>query len=291
MNPKVSICIPAYCEPDLLRRSLQSVFAQTFENYEVIITDDSPDDSVERVVREFQPVSKLRYFKNTVRKGSPENWNEAVGHATGEYIKLLHHDDWLADKDSLYKFAKMLDDNTGADFAFCSSAAHGPDEKLLFVHKPSKNQLRRLRYNPDYLFPQNIIGAPSATIYRNGLNKKFDGRIKWVVDIDFYIRVLRENSTFVFCEEPLICITTGSTDQVTFSCVGDRNIQLFEWLYLFKKLNRGLVPPLRQLTFVWDLLRKYKIKSSAEIARVGIEQPFPVAINVLLFLRKLASGG
>ena len=285
--PKVSICIPAYQAPDLLRRALQSIFVQSYENYEVIITDDSSNNSIQDIIKEFETDSRLKYYRNSERKGSPNNWNEAVKYATGEYIKLLHHDDWLSEKDSLYKFVKMLDDNPNADFAFCSSAAYGPDEKLLFVHRPSKKQLSQLLKNPDYLFPENFVGAPSATIYRKRTNLKFDSRTKWVVDIDLYISLLRKNKTFVYCQEPLICIMTGSADQVTALCENDRTVQLFEWLYLFNKLNQGRIPHFRHIKFVWSLLTKYRVKSTSDIINVGLLPPYSKVMYALLLLRRL----
>src|SRR5215469_11343388 len=100
LNPKVSICIPAFQQPTCLRRALDSVFFQTFKDYEVIISDDSTDNSVENVVREYnRERAGVKYHKNAVTKGSPENWNAAIELATGEYIKILHHDDCFSGKD------------------------------------------------------------------------------------------------------------------------------------------------------------------------------------------------
>jgi glycosyltransferase involved in cell wall biosynthesis len=288
-QPKVSICIPAYQEPVLLRRALQSVFDQSFENYEVIITDDSADRAVEKIVKEFLPNTKLRYYKNASRKGTPENWNEAVRLARGEYIKILHHDDWFAYKDSLMQFVKMLDDNAKTDFAFCSSTTCGPDEKMLFIHRPSNKQLKKLRHNPAYLVPHNFIGAPSATIYRKSVNITFDHNLKWVVDIDFYLRILRQNNSFAFCEHPLVNVTTGSANQVTASVMQNGNVQLFEWLTLLKKVSTVSSFSLKQLLFGWTLIRKYNVRSFLDITNIGIEPPIPRSLIAFLFVQKLIS--
>ncbi len=52
MSVKVSICIPAYKQVSFLRKCLESVLMQDFTDYELIITDDSPDDSVKQLVNE-----------------------------------------------------------------------------------------------------------------------------------------------------------------------------------------------------------------------------------------------
>lgn len=50
---KVSICIPAYKQPEFLKRCLDSVFEQSYTDYEVIITDDSPDNEIEKLVNTY----------------------------------------------------------------------------------------------------------------------------------------------------------------------------------------------------------------------------------------------
>ena len=105
---KVSICVPAYKNPVGVERLLESIKVQSFTDYEVVVTDDSPDGSVEEVVRRAE-VPGIVYVRNAVRKGATGNWNEAVRHASGEYIKIMHHDDWFTDRDCLARFVEMLE--------------------------------------------------------------------------------------------------------------------------------------------------------------------------------------
>jgi len=169
--PRVSICIPAYNQPSNLHRALESVFLQTFKDFEVVITDDSPDNSVSIVAAEFGQHANLRYYKNKNRKGSPENWNEAVRLASGELIKILHHDDWFSDENSLAEFVNILEQNPKADFAFCPSLGFGGDGKLRYVHTTTDAQIKMLRAGPRILFQGNFIGSPSETIYRLQVDK------------------------------------------------------------------------------------------------------------------------
>ena len=107
---KVSICVPAYKNPVGVERLLESIKVQSFTDYEVVVTDDSPDGSVEEVVRRAE-VPGIVYVRNAVRKGATGNWNEAVRHASGEYIKIMHHDDWFTDRDCLARFVEMLEEH------------------------------------------------------------------------------------------------------------------------------------------------------------------------------------
>ena len=71
-HPFISICIPAYKHIDYVERLLTSLLDQTFTDFEVIITDDSPDESVSNLVTDYSNRLNLHYFKNTKALGTPE---------------------------------------------------------------------------------------------------------------------------------------------------------------------------------------------------------------------------
>ncbi len=93
----VSICIPTYNRPHLLRLALESCFAQTFKNFEVLVGDDSNSDASGSVVAEFQALypGKLRYFRNVPSLGQAANVNALFANAAGDRLVLLHDDDLL----------------------------------------------------------------------------------------------------------------------------------------------------------------------------------------------------
>jgi glycosyltransferase involved in cell wall biosynthesis len=282
--PKVSILIPTYNQPEYLRHALESIVLQTYKDIEVIITDDSTDDSLFSVVDEFSTKLDIKYFKNSVRRGSPENWNESIGKSNGQYIKFLHHDDWFTTEHSLQAYVQALDENPHANFAFSCTNVCDTNRTILYTHCPTKRNLIQLRKNPVNLFPYNFVGAPSATIYRCKVNKLFDKNLKWVVDIDFYISILKENHKFIFIPEAAISCTYGASGQVTLECQNNKTIELFEWIYLFNKINRSIIPKFSNLLFFRNLLFKYHITSIQEIHKCGMDSypvwiPFLIAIN------------
>jgi glycosyltransferase involved in cell wall biosynthesis len=105
MQPFISICIPAYKNASYLDVLLRSIESQTFRNYEVIVSDDSQDDEVEILCKHYSTKFSLQYHKNSPAKGSPANWNMVISLAKGEWIKMMHDDDWFAGKASLAAFA------------------------------------------------------------------------------------------------------------------------------------------------------------------------------------------
>lgn len=96
-NKLISICIPTYQRPKLLKEALESCFAQQYEPIEIIIGDDSQDDTTEKLVRDIQSSwnGKLYYTQNTPSLGQAGNVNMLFERANGERLVLLHDDDLL----------------------------------------------------------------------------------------------------------------------------------------------------------------------------------------------------
>lgn len=287
-TPKVSICIPAYKRPGLMRVCLESISKQTFTDYEVIITDDSPDNNVEEVVSEFKnKVKNLRYYKNKTQKGSPENWNGCITKATGEYIKIIHCDDSLSDELSLYKYVKMLDENPNADFAFSSSSMSDKNGVITNIHKPNLEKVNNLSRDIGSLFNGNFIGAPSATIHRKN-DICYDKNLKWLVDIDFYIMLLKKNPHFVFTEESLIIISSEGNDKVTNECANDKCVLFREYLYVYNKITTSgvKIKTLHYLKIFWNIIRGRNIQRTQDLNSCGLLNKIPFQIKVLMMVQK-----
>ncbi len=263
-NVRVSVCIPAYGQPELFRRALESVLIQEGVSFEVIVTDDTPDDAVQSVVASFDGSACVRYSRNPARLGSPGNWNEAARLAVGDYIKFLHHDDYLTAADSLRKYVALLDEHPEADLAFSASTVWMVDSGERWVHRPTAKQLRVLASRPQVLFAGNLIGSPSAVIYRRTVNHTFDPRLIWLVDVDFYIRVLATKPGFAFCPDPLVCTTNGSW-QITSRVRGDKALELFEHLYVYDHVSDAAGLGAVFLKTWARLFAKYGIVSMDEI--------------------------
>lgn len=230
---KVSICIPAYKHIDFLKRCLDSILEQEFSDYEVVITDDSPDNSLQKLI-EIYSDKRIQYFKNEKALGSPKNWNEGIKRAKGEYIKILHHDDWFSSPQSLSKFVKLLDENPDADIAFSASCdINANNEKK--THIANETFLSNLREETETIYTGNQLGAPSVCIFRNK-NYTFDPNLIWLVDIDFYMQVIMKKKSFTFTSEILVNIGV-SEFQITRQCLTEAKVRISEKIYLYKKYN------------------------------------------------------
>lgn len=231
---KVSICIPAYKHINFLKRCLDSILEQEFSDYEVVITDDSPDDSLQRFVETYSD-QRIQYFKNERSLGSPLNWNEGIKKAKGEYIKILHHDDWFSSSQSLSKFVQLLDENPNADIAFSASCDIDANNNSK-PHIASDIFLTSLKKEAETIYTGNQLGAPSVCIFRNK-DYVFDPNLIWLVDIDFYIQVIMAgNNTFAFTPDILVNIGV-SEFQITRQCLTETKVRISEKIYLYRKYN------------------------------------------------------
>jgi hypothetical protein len=118
------------------------------------------------------------------------------------------------------------------------------------------------------------------------VNKLFDERLKWVVDIDFYISILRDNPMFVYIPKNAVCCTYGAPGEITGECENNKNIELFEWIYLFNKINGSKIPKFSNILFIWKILLKYHVTTIKEIQNSGLIR-IPVWINILVVFNKI----
>ncbi len=261
MEPKVSICIPTYKQTKYLQKCLDSVLAQSFKDFEVIITDDTPDDKVKNFISQYK-IPNLHYFKNPVSLGTPGNWNAALSRANGKYIKVMHHDDYFLHKDSLSKFVKTAEANN-CPFVFCNTEVWHVSDNSRRISSPNEVQLKRLNNDPLFLFFRNKIGSPSATLFaRNGM--KFDENLKWLVDVDFYINYLAKHP-FIHINEALVCTAHETPGQVTQEVQKDKIVQIKEHVLVYLKVKDMVKDKSKWTSFFEYLFRDYDVKSLEEL--------------------------
>jgi glycosyltransferase involved in cell wall biosynthesis len=97
-TPKVSVCVPTYNGASFLSQTLESIAAQTFEDFEVLIVDDGSTDATIAIAESYAANdSRARVIRNSDRAGSSaRNANQCLRHARGEWIKFLFQDDLMA---------------------------------------------------------------------------------------------------------------------------------------------------------------------------------------------------
>lgn len=187
LEPVISIAVPLYRTPEkYLREMIESVLEQTYSHLELCLADGSMNDSVEPVVQEYmQKDPRIKYVRLDSNLGISENTNEALKLATGDYVALLDHDDYL-EIDALYEIVKRINE-TGADVVYTDEDKCSSDRDLYYEpnFKPD--------FNKEYLFSCNYIThffvAKSSIVNKVGmLDPAYDGS----QDYDFILRCTQE---------------------------------------------------------------------------------------------------
>lgn len=94
----VSVIMPAYNAERFIKESIDSVLAQTYKNWELIIVDDCSTDNTESIVYSYND-SRIRYMRNEKNLGAALTRNRAIKEARGRYIAFLDSDDlWMPEK-------------------------------------------------------------------------------------------------------------------------------------------------------------------------------------------------
>lgn len=278
-QPLISICIPAYKRIDYIRRLLDSIDRQSFRDFEVIITDDSPDTALQTLCETCSSNYPLTYYRNRSPLGTPENWNEAIRRSNGQWIKMMHDDDWFSDEHSLEYFARAVADNPEAGFIFSAYRnvqIEGGGAEDIFVRSARYRSLLKKRV---ILFSGNIIGPPSVVLHRRS-PLLYDNKIKWLVDVDFYIRFLETNRP-VYINRILINVGMGD-QQVTRESFRRRTIEIPENFYLLNKLGPVILKDLRIYDAWWRLIRNLEIRQVSAIVESGYDGDIPEVVLSML---------
>jgi glycosyltransferase involved in cell wall biosynthesis len=214
--PSVSVCIPTYRGTAYLGAAIESVLAQTYDDFEVVIIDDHSGDGTAGLVKRYAD-PRIRFIENPANLGPEGNWNKCLAEARGTYLKLLPHDDVLMPH-CLERQVEVLKADSAGDIALVFSARaiidhhgrriHGrayPGGKRRLI--PAHDALKRcLRYGT------NLIGEPGGVLFRRELARRvgpFDASQAYVIDLDYWFRLLLHGDAYYF-PEPLVAFRVSS---------------------------------------------------------------------------------
>ena len=107
--PRVSIGLPVYNGEKFIREAIDSIFSQTFEDFELIISDNGSTDRTQQICQAYAAQDlRIRYYRNKKNIGAARNYNLVFELASGEYFKWAAHDDLCA-PEYLERCVEILD--------------------------------------------------------------------------------------------------------------------------------------------------------------------------------------
>lgn len=201
--PKVSICIPTYNTAKYLPEAIESVLAQDFTDYELVICDDVSSDNTPEICASYQDprIRYIRYRENAKQAG---NFNRCLAEARGEFLTILHADDYFL-PGFLSDRVGRLTKQSKLGFVFGAVQVIDAESSLLNVSG---------RWNEDQHFEMGglleallfgcIVCPPSLMVRKKQADQagKFSTDLTWGHDWEWALRLAEQNAAY-YTSEPL----------------------------------------------------------------------------------------
>jgi len=241
---QISVVIPTYNRYELLKRALESVFAQTYLPNEVIVVDDGSSDTTKNILNDF-PTIKYLYQEN---RGVSSARNLGIKHAKNEWIAFLDSDDeWHREK--LQEQVNYHVENPAILMSYT-------DEKWIRNGIEVKIPKKFKKIGKD-AFVENIEHcniAPSSTLIHKKLFASvglFDEALEVCEDYDLWLRVTIQHNISLI-DKKLIIKYAGDYEQLSFKFWGMDRFRVLSLEKLLKLHDNNLL-------IVNTLLKKYKL--------------------------------
>jgi glycosyltransferase involved in cell wall biosynthesis len=208
----VSICLTTYNRAAVLPATIDSLLAQTFADFELIISDDGSSDSTEQLCRDYAVRdSRVRYFRNACNLRMPGNLNAAIQRARGEYVANLHDGD-IYQPDLIQKWKAALDEQPDAPFVFNAYMWCPVDGKPELVRQFQNERVKGITIARQYFetLTSCVWGTVMARASAYARVGCFNPAFGFLSDVDMWLRLARD-ATVAYVPEPLIHLTPRET--------------------------------------------------------------------------------
>src|SRR5687767_7774377 len=205
MTPAVSVVMAAKNYARFLPEAVESVFAQTFTDWELVVIDDGSSDHTPQAVRPFLADRRVRYFRSDTL-GQPRAKNLGIAFSRAKLVAFLDADDaW--EKTKLEKQLAVFDANPSVGVVFCKRSLMDEAGNRVPT-KSGQNPPRGFAFGQ--MFTQNFVCFSSVVVKRDVFSHvgAFDPQWDLSIDYDLWLRVAKFYP-FDFVDEELVRYRTG----------------------------------------------------------------------------------
>ena len=255
---KVSIIIPTYNRLPMLKEAVDSVLAQNFEDFELIVVDDGSTDGTADEMKKYG--GRVRFLRHPENRGVSAARNRGIMNAKGRYIAFLDSDDlWV--KGKLKIQVAFLEDNP--HYPICYT-----DEIWIRRGKRVNPKNKHAKYS-GWIFEKCLplcIISPSSVMMRKILFSKvglFDEALPVCEDYDLWLRISARFPVF-FINRKLIIKRGGHSDQLSQRSWGNDRYRV---IALEKVLSEPHLKPEEREMVLEEMKKKCKILSEGFFRR------------------------
>lgn len=197
---EVSIVMPTYNRGYIISSAIESVIAQSYSEWELIIVDDGSTDDTEKVVSRYITDERIMYYKMNENHGANYCRNYGIKQAKGEYLAFIDSDViWKSNK--LYRQMSCLKENISCDLVFCKTMLIREDRTIEFPKRDEHPFLEpnSLKYG-NFIDTNTVLIKKEVVLGVGGFDEKLPRLQEW----ELFIRIiLIENHSFYFMDEHL----------------------------------------------------------------------------------------
>jgi glycosyltransferase involved in cell wall biosynthesis len=234
--PKVSILVPVYNGEAYLAECLDSVLAQDFPDFEILISDDGSRDRSPQIIADYANRDKrVHWWRNRQNLGIGGNWNACLRAANGSLIKFMLQDDKFLHSSALGRMVRMLEDHPGVSLVVTASNLIDPRSQCIEyrnnfratgIHEGKTVIVRCWERNA------NLVGEPSLALFRKAQAERgFDEKMVQLLDLEMWFYLL-EQGDLGYIAEPLCAFRRHPAQQTQVNArtgaAADEQMVLFE---------------------------------------------------------------
>jgi len=280
MRPTVSVIVPNYNHSIYLNKRLNSIFDQTYQDFEVILLDDCSTDNSVEIIKQYANHPKVTHVMiNEVNSGSTfKQWKKGIDLAQGKYVWIAESDDW-AGNNFLTKLVPKLETYPNIGLVYCESWVVdelGNEKQHVSEWIAALDQKRwhadfinsGVNECSEYLITQNLIFNASSVLFKKELfeNVFEEAPLKLTGDWLLWAKMLLQSDLY-FVAEPL-----------NYFRFHDKSVRSNPAI----RLNE-----LKEISFVVEYLRK-----KIDVEQYKVELAYRIVVDRLYsnFGRKILSG-
>jgi glycosyltransferase involved in cell wall biosynthesis len=196
ITARVSVVVPSYNNASFIEATMDSILAQTFEDFELIVADHSSTDGTWERLQRYRTDPRVRLLRTQTGGGAPQNWDRVTASARGELLKLVCGDD-LIYPDCLRRQVEAMDANPSVVLVAAQRDLIDARGDVLLPGRGLAGLTGKVSgtvaARHTVLAGSNIFGEPACVLIRREVLQDtggWDGRHPYVIDLATYVNVL-----------------------------------------------------------------------------------------------------
>ncbi|MEL4280065.1 glycosyltransferase family 2 protein [Shewanella mangrovisoli] len=243
-QPLVSIIMPSYNSAKTIAESIESVIAQTYQNWELLITDDVSVDHTRDIVRSYcAKDNRIKLFELDKNSGAGASRNNSIENSNGDYIAFLDSDDlWLPEK-LLTQISFMELNNILLSYSAYQKFSSKGKGKI--INPPSSVSYKQLILG-------NVIGCLTAIYNAKVLGKRYMPLIRKRQDMGLWLSILKDIKA-AYCVDKVLAMYRTDTGMTQ----NKFKILKWQWIFYRQHLRLNFFDSLYSFTlYIYNSLKK-----------------------------------